>query len=279
MKNSIINAITFLSAICLFSIASFSQSTSFFIGSTATGHLSSFDASGDFSEFQQSFNFTNGESWVTPSQTLETKSLAGLSGGLTFGVQLGKFSIVSGATFKQKGAKYESRIFEYYDVFTESQTDDSFIALADVGTFKATERQNFIQIPLLARYQFLGDGFGITLACGPAFNIGIGESTYTWEFKGVNGTNTPPKSDKDSFGKDLDNLYKPVQTSFIISPGVIFPINESGKLNITFFWDSNVSSSINETISGFVSGDKKNKGFGIGVSYEHHIDFRLGTKH
>ncbi len=288
MKSTTFNAAILFIFTCLFAHISFGQNT-FFVGPMATGHLSNQEVSKDFADFN--FIATDGYDLFNFRQDMDTKSLLGLSGGVSFGFQFGRFSILSGARFYQKGARQESREFELLEKTNLSGVRYyDYYEYYDLGTFKLTERQNFIHIPLLARYQFLGDDFGVTLALGPAFNIGIGKATTDWNFEGGLNGRTDEDSNEETFGKDLVDLYKPVQTSFVISPGIVLPIGNQGKLHFTVYWENALSSSINdsyinrinignETFLSTPDGDKRNNSFGFGISYEHHLDLNIGSKY
>lgn len=295
MKRMTINAAFVFLSFLFLSISAMAQN-SFFVGPMATGHLSNQEVSEDFADF--SFLASDEYSLFTYGQDLDTKPLLGLSGGITFGFQFGRFSLVSGARFYQKGAKQESREFGLLEIFDETIPDlyyfdpyysdsDNYI---DIGTFKLTEKQNFIHVPLLARYQVLGEEVGFTLSLGPAFNIGIGKAKTEWDFKGEVIGETDEGVKEATYGKDLGDLYKPMQTSFIISPGVVFPVGDQGKLHLTLYWESPLSSSLNNSHNDIfeldgvkftrdLDGDKRNKSFGIGISYEHHLEFNIGSKY
>jgi hypothetical protein len=291
MKSTTFNAAIIFLCTFFFSHFSFAQS-SFFVGPMATGHLSNQEVSRDFADFD--LLATDGYDLFFYPQDVQTKSLLGLSGGVSFGFQFGKFSLVSGARFYQKGARQESRSF---DILEETDLPDLYIydpaygyGPVDLGTFKLTERQNFIYIPLLARYQFFGDDFGVTLSLGPAFNIGIGNAKSDWEAVGQVVGKSIDGTKERTYGKDIIDMYKPMQTSFVISPGVVFPVGEQGKLHFNIYWENDLSSSLNDNFRDQVNidgeiflrnldGDKRNKSFGIGISYEHHLDFNIGSHH
>ncbi len=262
--------------------------TSFFVGPMATGHISKLNVSGDYSKVITPWGDDGGD-FIADLQNIDSKSLIGYSGGLTLGFKFNRFSVMTGGRFVQKGGKFESRDYNFlvpnYDLAVPQYFD-----LKDVGTLKIKETQNYIQIPLLVRYQIFGKDVGVTLSLGPAFNIGIGSATQDISFEGLTESETFPPN-KHSFGKDIQDAYKPQQTSFIISPGVALPLGENGRLNINLFWEKDFSTSINENYrfvftdpygtTSLVSldGEKKSKSFGISISYEHHLEFRIGDKY
>lgn len=289
MKSTTFNAAIIFLCTFFFSNFSFAQS-SFFIGPMATGHVSKYEVSDDFSKDFTPWGF-DGNNLIGEFQSLETKSKLGLSGGVSLGLQFGRFAIVTGARYCQKGGSFESRRYKLllpnYD-----PNDPYYFDVLDQGTLKIKEQQNYVHIPLLARYQIIGEEVGFTLALGPAFNIGIGKASRNSTFEGqlTDEFTSEQWSAEFTYGKDLGDLYKPKTTSFVISPGVVFPVGEQGKLNLTLYWESDLTSAINEnyrdrysTSEGVktvrLDGDKKNKSFGIGISYEHHLDFNIGSHH
>ena len=87
MKTSIINALVLFS-FSFISLNITQAQTSFFIGPTASAHLSTYKASGEFTRFQQSFYYSEfGETVYAPSQKLDVKSYLGFSGGFSMGLQ------------------------------------------------------------------------------------------------------------------------------------------------------------------------------------------------
>ena len=217
------------------------QNTSFFIGGSAGGNLSQYSYTADYAD-----------AWTS------SKPKPGLNGGVVFGMEYNKMALVSGISFIQKG--------------TKSETDNYRLENGAIGYLKARENTSFLQIPLLFRYRFLSEKFGLTASAGPSFNIGLAGSTRL-EMQVVN-VGSQSRSSTVHFGSGINDTYRRFQPGFILSPGVLMPVGEKGKLAANIMWDLgfNALNKRSSSASG-VDGKIMNVSMILSVTYTHHFSF------
>ena len=136
-----------------------------------------------------------------------------------------------------------------------------------------------MNIPLLLRYRTGGDdGLGFTINAGPTFNIGINGNT-DYLFTSRNGAEELISYESD-FGAGINDDYRKAQMSFMLSPGVIVPIGEKGRVGFNIVFDFSLSNIINERAqdAAGISGAQKNRSTMFTISYEHCLEFG-GTRY
>jgi hypothetical protein len=230
-----------LLTLCTLSVKLSAQNVSVFIGGMGGGNLSLYSYTGDYAN-----------TWTSSS------AKPGLNGGVVFGAEFGKMAVVSGINFIQKG--------------TKSETDNYRLDNNYVGYLKARENTSFINIPLLFRYQFLGDKFGLVASAGPSFNIGLsGNSRLELEVANVGSES---QSGTIRFGKGINNTYRRFQPGFMLGPGMLMRVGEKGKLGVNIMWDLgfNATNERNARARG-IDGNVMNISTILGVSYTHHFTF------
>lgn len=228
--------------ILLTTIGAYAQKEkSFFIGGGAGVNLASYFLTDDYAN-----------TWST------RKPVAGLTGGMTFGFQMGNTGIQSGIYYTQKG--------------TRAETDNFRLNNGEMGYQTIKERTNFITIPLWFRYQFTGGKIGFSAAAGPSVNIALSGNYRS----GVHSTGgaSAYSSGSLSFGNGVRETYKGIQAAFCISPGVTFNAGNSGKFGVNLVFDLgfnavNQRSSEANNRNGIIS----NMGTGLTFSYLHQIPF------
>jgi hypothetical protein len=222
-------------------VATAQKESSFFVGGNAGLNLASYFLTDDYAN-----------TWST------RKSLAGLTGGMTFGYQMGKMGIQSGIHYTQKG--------------TRAETDNFRLNNGEMGYQTVRERTNFITIPLWFRYQFTDNKIGFAIAGGPAINVAL-SGRYRAGVHSVGGASSY-SSGAITFGNGVRETYKSVQAAFCISPGVTFNAGNGGKFGVNLLFDLgfnavNHRSSEANNRNGIIS----NMGSGLTFSYLYHIPF------
>lgn len=238
MKNSfILLAITLV----FFQFSAQAQNSSIFIGGGGGGNLSQYSFTSDYANV-----------WT------KSKPKPGLNGGLVFGVEFGAMAVVMGTNFIQKGGKAES--------------DNYQLNNGSVGYLKAKEKTSFIQIPLLFRYRFLSEKFGLTASAGPSFNIGLAGNTDL-SLEAANGASTH-ESQTLNFGSGITDTYKRFQPGFMLGPGMLMKVGESGKLGVNIYWDFGFNA-VNDRSSSAngIDGKISNISTILSVTYTHHFNF------
>lgn len=214
---------------------------SFFIGGGAGLNLASYFLTDDYAN-----------TWST------RKPVAGLTGGMIFGFQMGKMGIQSGIHYTQKG--------------TRAETDNFRLNNGETGYQTIRERTNFITIPFWFRYQITDGKVGFSAAAGPALNIAL-SGNYRSGVHSVGGASAY-SSGSISFGNGVRETYKGAQAAFCISPGLTFNAGNTGKFGLNLVFDLgfnavNQRSSEANNRNGIIS----NMGTGLTFSYVHHIAF------
>jgi len=244
------------------------QENSAFIG--ATGGL-------NFSKFNYQDQFEDNT----------TSALSGVIGGVSFGIRFNKWSIVSGLQFNQKGSNYETPTGNYdFDL-----NDDGY---QDYGFYDMKQRLNYLSIPIMLRFQLFGQESGLTLGAGVALNFGLkADISGKFQMLDFTGDSRQIISEYDienifgpafldyGFGRSLDDEYRKMETSFILSPGFVTPIGEKGKLHFKLNLDIGIEDSYNgrfkDTFNLF--GKQFNQSTSFTISYEHHFNFEAGLKY
>lgn len=226
----------------------YAQNTSVFIGANGGVNFSKFKYTVDLAEL-----YTG------------TGALTGLNGGLTAGLQIQNFTLMTGLNYIQKGGHYETDNFQ----------DDQ-----GTGFFSADERLHYLSIPLLLGYrQPISRNFGFSLAMGPSFNMGLGGKID--EFTEYYGTeNVTTEHYTVTYGSGLNDDYKKMQMGFQFSPGLYFDVNEKSKITLNATWDSGMSDSFNprykqaNTFFDTNKGNQFNRSTIFTIGYEYHFSFQ-----
>ena len=224
----------------------FGQS-SFFIGANGGTNFSKFKYTEDLAEL-----YSN------------STSLVGLNGGMTIGFEIQNFTLSSGLNYIQKGGHYET---------------DNFTDANGVGFLAADERLHYLSIPLTLGYRaHLTPSFGISLAMGPTFNMGLnGKIDESIEYFGSEDIAT--QQYKVSFGNSVNDDYRSLQMGFQFAPGLFYEINDRSKLTFNVIWDNGVGDSYNErykqanTFFDDYKGNQFNRSTMLTIGYEYHINF------
>ena len=227
------------------------QRNSFYIGANGGVNLSKFKFTEDLAELYPS-----------------SKTLFGLNGGFTVGMEIENFTLSSGIQYVQKGSIYET------DNFEDEQ---------GIGFFSANERLHFISIPLLFGYRsYLADGFGFTIAMGPSFNLGLG-GRIDEEIEYFGSEKVETENYTVRFGNSVNDDYRKMQMGFQISPGMVFTLNDRSKLTFNATWDVGLADSFNKRYKDAnqffetYKGNQLNRSTMFTIGYEHH--FSLGDRY
>jgi hypothetical protein len=189
----------------------------------------------------------------------------GVGGGLRVGYNFTpSFGLISGVEYAPKGSEYSSNNYLY------TASDGSQL----VGYFEREERLNFLSIPLLARWQSGGEDGGFLLAAGFNFNIG-------WKGNIVDRFESPQLSapitirdEETSFGAELRDVYRSLQTGFVLAPGYMFRVGDRGRLTFNIGLDVGLSDSFNEKWKNFTNiiGEQLNRSLFLSIGYEYHFE-------
>ena len=214
---------------------------SFFIGGNAGLNLASYFLTDDYAD-----------TWST------RKPVAGFTGGMIFGFQMGQMGIQSGIHYTQKG--------------TRAETDNFRLNNGEMGYQTIRERTNFVSIPLWFRYQVTDGKVGFAVAAGPTFNIAL-SGNYRSGVHSAGGQSSY-SSGSISFGNGVRETYKAGQVAFCISPGLTFNTGGGGKFGLNLLFDLGFNS-VNQRSSeaNNRNGAISNMGTGLIFSYVHHIAF------
>ena len=223
------------------------QGNSFYIGANAGTNFSKYKHTVDLAELYS----TNG-------------SVTGINGGFSFGMQLGNFTINSGLGYIHKGGKFQT---------------DNFTDATGTGFYSATEKLNYLQIPLTVGYRLYVDpSFGFSFAMGPSFNVGIGgKGDEITEYFGSEDIIQEHYDVK--FGSGVNDDYRNLQVGFLISPGIFVELNETSKLTLNLAWERGLGDMFNpryKQANDFFDTYKGNQLFRstiVTVGYEHHLNF------
>ena len=217
------------------------QGNSFFIGGGGGGNLSMYAFTSDYADI-----------WTS------SKPKPGLNGGVVFGMEFNKMAVVSGINFVMKG--------------TKAETDNYQIDNGYVGYVKWRENTSFINVPLLFRFRFLGEKFGLTASAGPSFNIALaGNSRLELEVADVGSRS---ESGDVRFGSGINDNYKRFQPGFMLGPGMLMAVGEKGKLGVNIIWDLGFNA-LNKRRSeaAGIDGKLSNVSTILNVTYTHHFTF------
>ncbi len=238
MKTRFIYA-TILGLLC--QLGAYAQSSSIFVGGSGGGNLSQYSYTADYANL-----------WTS------SKPKPGLNGGVVFGVEFGSMAVVSGVNFIQKG--------------TKSETDNYQLENGSIGYVKGRENTNFIQIPMLFRYRFLSEKFGLTASAGPSFNIGLSGNTKM-ELEVAN-VGSRSESGTVRYGTGINDTYKRFQPGFMLGPGMLMKVGEAGKLGVNIYWDLGFNAiNSRSTSANGINGKISNVSTILSVSYTHHFNF------
>lgn len=262
MKKLIITTVT-LFAMTMSGL--FAQNSSFIIGVSGGANLSKTKSTGDFAD--------PGESY---SRALK------FGGGIDIGVGFGKWSILSGLRYNQRGGKTEVN-FDDPNGYMWTFPNDNNLYL---GVRDRKISYNVLSVPILLRYSFGGENLQVTLSAGPSINILKGTGTAVDEYNLLGGGSKGPIETELKKGKLGDEVFKPSNISFIFSPGIIYKLNDNGnfKFNINFESSSNIANDGYLTFNDFgeigkASGSIKSGTISFEVGYEHRINFNVGSKY
>ena len=154
--------------------------------------------------------------------------------GALFGVGVeiplaGGLSLQPEILFVQKGSSQESEIFEPY---IDEEIDGQRIVVYD----NIDESLNYLEVPLLLKYEFLGGSYGFHILGGPVISFGLSgkeEITLTDEF-GTILNDQLPDFDFDfdlDFGSTSSDTYQGLDFGAAIGAGMYFELG-SGRLLI-----------------------------------------------
>lgn len=254
--------------IALFAMPMMAQTNSVFIGATG------------------GYNFSNFR-YQDQNEDYINNPLGGVVGGATFGVRFNKWAFISGMQFNQKGANVETPTGYYNNDFNRDGEQD-------YGFFDIKERMNYLTVPLMLRFQLFGEESGLTLGAGVALNFGLGaDISGKFQMLDFTGDSRRITSEFDvediwapavldrGFGDSLDDEFRSMETSFILSPGFVTPVGEHGKLHFKFNLDIGMEDSYNTRYKDTfgIFGKRFNHSTSFTVSYEHHFNFEAGLKY
>ena len=199
------------------------------------------------------------------------------NGGFDAGFRYGNFSLLSGLHFVQRGAKYTE---ERRNANNPWNTTNG----PDFGVYTGKFSMASLSVPLLLRYELGMESLSFSLSVGPVFNFGLGSIDHVEEHK-LDGGNIGPTEYEYEYGNSSAPpvYFKSSFVSFVIRPGVHFPVGDSGKFNVMLSYE--VSGNIgnkNLVISEIgrnIQGSLKSSSIGISIGYEYHIDFSVGSKY
>ena len=190
------------------------QSSSFYIGGNAGTNFTKFRLTEDLAEL-----YSN------------TSNVTGINAGFIAGMQLGNFTMSTGLNYMQKGGQFE----------TDNFTDET-----GTGFYTAKEKLHYLTIPLLVGYRTdLDKDFGVSFSLGPSFNMGLsGKGDEITEYFGSDDKVEEHYTVK--FGNSVNDDYRNLQMSFLISPGFFVSLNESSKLTFNLTWERGLNDAFNQ---------------------------------
>lgn len=201
-------------------------------------------------------------------------------GGVEAGVMFGRFSILTGLRFQQRGWKRT--------VVRDDPNNNYWIlpdGRIDVGELEERTKFNVLSVPLLLGYELGSGALRFSLALGPQFNIGMGQITTTQEFDLLTAGSINNEYTRD-FGTRADENFKPMHMSFVFRPGVSYEISPQSSITVNLIMDSGgdiLNRSLLVTTSDGsvrkVNGSVKTRTTALEIGYRHKINFRLGAKY
>ncbi len=243
----------------------FAQNSSFIIGVSGGANLSKTKSTGDFAD---------------PGETY-TRALK-FGGGVDLGIGFGKWAILSGIRYNQRGGKTEVNLDDPNGYMWTFPNDNNLY----LGVRSRKISYNVLSVPILLRYAFGGENMQVTLAAGPSINILKGNGTIVDEFNLLGGGNKGPIETELKKGKLGDEVLKTGNVSFIFSPGIIYKLNDNGnfKFNINFESSGNIGNNAYLTYNSFgeiakATGSIKTNTISFEIGYEHRINFNVGSKY
>ena len=254
--------------IALFTISATAQTNSVFVGATG------------------GYNFSNFR-YQDQNEDYINTALGGVVGGATFGVRFNKWAIISGIQFNQKGANVETPT-EFFD---RDFNNDGY---QDYGYYDLKERLNYLTVPIMLRFQLFGEESGLTLGAGVSLNFGLNaDISGKFQMLDFTGDSRQIISEFDiedimspafldyGFGDGLDDEYRKMEASFVLSRGFVTPVGERGKLHFKLNLDIGMEDSYNNRFKDTfgIFGQRFNHSTSVTVSYEHHFDFEAGLKY
>ena len=253
----------------------FSQ-TSIIVGIGGGANLSTMKYSGDF-PFPDITGAEGGE--ISYSRLLRYQ------GGIDLGIQFGKFGLITGAHFNQRGDKIINNAPDPNGLLWVVWDDRNERWIMDNGELEMTRKFNLISIPILLRYQLGSGAIKFNIMLGPQVNMGMGSISEVRNFTfRENGNLTQENQSK--FGKGPGNAVVSSHVSFVFSPGVSFDISDRGQFKLSLMLDSGANLVNKNYIVGtptggerLVDGTIRTRALALEVGYEHRIDFRAGVKY
>ena len=223
------------------------QGNSFYIGANAGTNFSKYKHTVDLAELYST-----------------TGSVNGVNAGFTFGMQLGNFTLNSGFGYIQKGGQFET---------------DNFTDANGTGFYSATEKLNYLHIPLTVGYRLYADPmFGFSFAMGPSFNMGLGgKGDEITEYFGSEDISQEHYTVR--FGNGVNDDYRKLQMGFLISPGIFVALNETSVMTLGVTWERGLGDTFNpryKQANDFFDTYKGNQFFRstiFTIGYEHHFNF------
>ena len=177
----------------------------------------------------------------------------GINGGLLVGAYFGeKFSVYSGLSYYNRAFKQDFTLGGASSFITSSEK----------------LKVSYLNIPLLVRYKLFGERFGLMVAAGINYNIGLNGTSLITD---IDGTVTPPKTTERpvtdiSLGSTAVDTYNGGYLGFVLNPSIFFQAGDNGKVFINFNFDfgGNIAKKGNTKLNLVTTS--------INLTYEHTID-------
>ncbi len=211
-----------------------------------------------FESFKNEYSkdFYPGKNYISSNST-------NIHGGLTIGVKLNeKFSILASPGFFLKNMKYSTEsVTKELIRFLDAQNNIQYSQQFEEGNRTWTIETRAINVPIMARYNLVGDRVGLHITGGLSFNH-ILNGEYNTEFKAVNSSilvknnpiypvndgtggiagyihyseEFPGGGDDLKFGSaDLDH-FAADDISLLLGLGTYFNLNDDGTARLTLDW-------------------------------------------
>ena len=195
----------------------------------------------------------------------ESSRLPGVNVGVEAGFEVGRWSFGTGFEYLQRGARYQSNVFEL---------DDGRTAYTS-----ARERLHSLSVPVLVGYSdYLTDRIGYKLAAGPSFNFGItGRLDETTEY--FREETTDFQNYEVDFGGGVNDDYRGTQVGFRFAPSLFFDVSRNHRLTLAAMWDLGLNDAYNpryKAANDFFRdfrGSVTNRTMALTVGYQYRIPF------
>jgi hypothetical protein len=219
----------------------------------------------------------------------DSKSIMAYGLGVNLGIRLGNFSLITGGSYTRRGGGTDA------EILGKNYTPRNVNAIKPGPELEVIVDDrlalNLLRVPFLLGYQFGSDNFKFRISAGLGWNYGIGDKAIftrnaTW--KDPNNLSVDindVESDQDGFGVgftygDLStDRFKKSFVSFMLSPEMLYKINENGFLKLGVLYES-YGRIVNDKFvirNNPPTGTTSMNAFSVQLGYEYRLDFGGGT--